>query len=107
MSSYQVGAVCYGSELEAAQAVASAQGGMLVPLGGGTASVSVGAVTGSSISYTLTPLGVGSAITQTTPYTPLPCGLMDTAEGAVLGGAILVVWVSIAAINVLRRGVHE
>lgn len=107
MSSYQVGAVCYPSDLAAAQAVASAQAGTIVPLGSGSAVVSVESVTGSTITYTLTPLDGSSAVTQATPYTPTPCGLLTAADGLALGGSILVVWVTVAAINVLRRGVHE
>jgi len=108
MTSYQVGANCYSSTLAAAQASASSQVGAVVQLG--TKSlyvVDVQAVSATSITYSLNALDNTASIVKTVPYTAQPCGLLDTADGLLLGWGVAIVWLITAAILVMRRGIHE
>jgi hypothetical protein len=107
MASFQVGPTCYGSELDAARAAASAQAGLVVQLGGSAYVLDVQGVAPGSITYALNPVGPGSAIVQTVPYTAQPCGLLDTVDGIMLGWAVAAVWLVTASITHLRKAVHE
>lgn len=106
MASYQVGATCYPSGLAAAQASASSQIGAVVPLGGSLYAVDVQAVSDASITYKLQSLDTTASIVKTVSYTPSPCGLLDTADGLLLGWAVATAWLATAAVIVLRRGIH-
>lgn len=105
--SYQVGPTCYPDELGAAQAAASAQAGAVVQLGASLYVVDVQSVTSTSITYKLQALDTTASIVKTVPYTASPCGLLDTADGLLLGWAVATVWIVTAGILVLRRGIHE
>ncbi len=105
--SFQVGASCYGSELAAAQAAASSQVGAVLQLGGVGYVVDVVGVTASSISYRLTDLSSTASFTKVAPFTPVPCGLLDTADGLVIAWGIATCWLVTAGVLFLRRGLHE
>ncbi len=105
--SFQVGASCYGSELAAAQAAASSQVGTLLQLGGVGYVVDVASVSASSISYRLTDLSSTASFTKVAPFTPLPCGLLDTADGIALGWSIATCWLLVWGVLFLRRGLHN
>jgi hypothetical protein len=107
MAAFQVGSTCYPSGMAAAYAAASSQTGQVVPLGSSLYVVDVQAASDMSITYRLEALDTTASIVKTVPYNPIPCGLLDTADGLLLGGAVAVVWIATAAVNILRRGVHE
>lgn len=110
--SYQVGFTCYSTALAANQVTASAENGSVVQRGSDTYVVTLGNITADSITYifkstTTNVLGTPTTISQTFTSNPVPCGLLDTADAVTLGVGILIAWVATAAVNVLRRGVHE
>ncbi len=107
MASYQVGSNYYSSTLAAAQASASSQAGAVVQLGANPYVVDVQAVSATSITYSLNALDSTASIVKTVPYTAQPCGLLDTADGLLLGWGVAIVWLITAAILVMRRGIHE
>lgn len=107
MAAFQVGTTCYPSGLAAAYAAASSQTGQVVQLGRSLYVVDLQAASENSITYRLQSLDRTGSILKTVPYTAIPCGLLDTADAVVLGGAVVVAWIATAAINILRRGVHE
>lgn len=107
MPAFQVGTTCYPSGLAAAYAAASSQAGQVLQLGSSLYVVDVQAASDTSITYKLDSLDTTASIVKTVPFTPIPCGLLDTADGLLLGGAVAVVWIATAAVNILRRGVHE
>jgi len=90
--SFQVGQACYPTEASAASASASQAVGSIVSRGGDSYSVSVPSVSGTSITYTLTPLGGGSSITTVAPYTPQPCQMLSLGDGLQLGWMIAAAW---------------
>jgi len=107
MPAFQVGTTCYPSALAAAYASASSQIGQVLQLGNSLYVVDLQAASDTSITYKLESLDTTASIVKTVSYTPTPCGLLDTADGLALGGAVAVAWIATAAINILRRGVHE
>ncbi|HYP84396.1 hypothetical protein [Variovorax sp.] len=104
---FQVGSACYSDAQGAAAAIASAQVGTVVAHGGAAYVVDASAVSGTSITYTLTPVSGGTAITLAAPVSVQPCGLLDWQDGMVLGWGVAGVWLAVAAVMVIRRGVHE
>ena len=110
--SFQVGFTCYPTAIAANQVTASSENGSVVQRGNETYVVTLGDITSNSITYiyrstTTNLLGMPTTVSQTFNSNPIPCGLLDTADAILLGSAILVAWVATAAVNVLRRGVHE
>lgn len=104
---WQVGSACYGTLEAANTATASAQVGAVVVHGGTAYVVDVSAVTGAAITYELQPVGGGTPITLAASVTPMECGLLDWQDGLSLGWGIAAVWVAVAAVMVMRKGVHE
>jgi len=105
--SYQVGSTCYSSALVANQAVAASIAGTVGTVGGQSVVISVQAVSDSSITYGYTPLAGGATASTVVALLPMPCGLLDTADGLLLGWAVAAAWLATAAVLFLRKGVHE
>jgi hypothetical protein len=106
MASFQYGSNCYSSALATAQAAASSQIGALVPIGSVVYSVDVLAVSDTSITYKLTDLNSTAALTKSVPFTALPCGLLDTSDGLIIGWGIATAWLVTAGILFLRKGMN-
>lgn len=104
---YQVGSTCYGSAASALSAAASENTGAVVTHGGAAYVVGVQSVTGSSITYQLSPVGGGTPITSVANMTPQPCGLLTAADANLIGWGIAAAWIAVAAIMALRKGAHE
>ncbi|MDO8699118.1 MAG: hypothetical protein Q7J75_01610 [Rhodoferax sp.] len=104
---YQVGPFCYASALDAVAAMASSQVGAVVVKGSVAYVVDVGSYTASSITYALRPVDGGAVISSTTAVAPLPCGLLDWQDGLALGWGVALVWLAVAAVMFVRRGMHE
>lgn len=112
MSSFQVGATCYQTALQANQVTASAENGKVVQRGTDTYVITLGAIDDISITYvfrstTTNALGQATTITQKFESFPQPCGLLETADSFLLAWGVATVWLIAAAINKLRQGVHE
>lgn len=104
---FQVGSACYSDALGAVAAIASGQIGAVVVHGGTAYVINASAIAEDSITYTLGPVGGGTAITVVAPVNPQPCGLLDWQDGLVLGWSIAAAWIATAVVMFLRRGVHE
>lgn len=107
MPSFQSGPFCYSSEVAAASASASAEIGSIVQAGAVSYVVDVVGVTASSITYKLQDVNSSAFIVKESAYTPVPCGLLDTADGLIIGWGIAAVWLFTAGVLFLRRGLHE
>jgi len=107
MASFQVGGVCYSSPLAAVQAMAAGQVGSIRQLGSSAYVVDSTAQTDSSITYVLRELGGPGLVTSTQTVNPLPCGLLDTADGLIIAWGIATAWLVTHGILFLRRGLHE
>jgi hypothetical protein len=105
--SYQIGAFCYGTPEGAANAAASSQAGAVVSIGSASYGVDVAAVSASSITYTFSDVSSTSSFQKVVPFTPVPCGLLDTADGLVMGWSIALCWLAVAGVLFLRRGLQE
>lgn len=103
---YQVNQACYPSALSAAQAVASSQIGSLVDHGGTVYAVDVSTVSGTLITYSLLPVGGGSAITIAAPYTAQDCQLLDLADGLQLGWLVAGVWLAAFGLMFITRALR-
>ena len=104
---FQVGSACYGDAQGAVAAIASSQVGAVVSHGQAAYVVNASEVSESSITYTLSPVAGGAAITMVASVSPQPCGLLDWQDGLYLGWGIAAAWIFTAAIMFLRRGAHE
>ena len=104
---FQVGSACYSDAQGAVAAIASGQVGAVVAHGGAAYVVNASDITSSSITYTLSPVAGGTALTVVSPVTPQPCGLLDWEDGLILGWAIAGAWLATAVVMFLRRGAHE
>lgn len=107
MASFQVGGTCYGSAASAASAAASSQSGAVLPLGTSLVAVDVAAVDAASITYHLRDLQTAALTVQTVPFTPQPCGLLDTSDGLVIGWGIATAWLVTYGLVMLKKGMHE
>lgn len=105
--SYQVGAVCYSDAVAAASAVAAQSVGSVVTHGGAAYVVDVSSVDQSGISYRLVPFGGGQPVVLSMPVNIQPCGLLEWSDGLVLGWGVAGVWIAVAAVLALRRGLHN
>jgi len=107
MVSYQVGSVCYSTPLAAVQAMAAKEVGSVVQIGTATYVVNSTGQTASSITYVLQNVSSAAVVTTTETVTPLPCGLLDTADGLLISWGIAACWLAVAGILFIRRGLHE
>lgn len=103
----QIGSVCYSTPSAAAYAAASENVGAIVPVGSSLYVVGVDGVTDTSITYRFSDVSSRSAFVKVAPFTPVPCGLLDTADGLVMGWSIALVWLAVAGVLFLRRGLQE
>jgi len=102
----QVGAICYASDAAALAAMASAEAGKVVPAGSVVYVVDAVPSGGSSIAYTLTPVGGGTPITSTVSVVIPECSLLDWSDGLTVGWAIALVWIAAYAVLFLREAAH-
>lgn len=104
---WQVGPACYSSPLAAASAAASSQLGAVVVHGSTAYVIDVSSVSGSSIEYALTPVGGGSAITVSSPFTAQECGLLTASDGLVMGWGVAAAWLGAFALLFLTKGLRS
>lgn len=107
MASYQFAGSCYATALSAARAAAASQIGSIVQVGAGSYVVDVQSVSASSITYRLQNVASSATISKVAAFTPLPCGLLDTADGLVIAWGIAAAWLITAGVMHLRRGLSE
>lgn len=107
MASYQVGDTCYSTALAAVQAMAASEVGSIRQLGASAYVVDSSVQTESSITYVMRDIASAGVITSTQAVTPVPCGLLDTADGLVIAWGIATAWLLTAAVLFLRRGIHQ
>jgi len=104
----QVAGTCYSSDDAALAVIASQEVGKVVSAGSSVYVVTAGAGAGRSITYTLTPIGGGTPITQVVPVDfPAGCNLLDWSDGTALGWAVALVWFAVAAVLHLRDAAHN
>ena len=102
---YQVGSACYPTAVAAAQASASSQVGAVVTQGSASYVVDASSVDGSSITYVLTPVAGGTALTVVSPYTAQACGLLDFNDGLNIGWLMAACWLGTAAVLSLKHAI--
>lgn len=107
MASYQVDQSCYSSQLVAVQAMAAREIGKVTQVGTASYVVDVSATSATSITYILRNVSSTATLTKVATVAPQPCGLLDTADGLIVGWGIAAVWLLTAGVMFLRRGVHE
>lgn len=101
---FQVGSACYGTALEAAQVAASSQIGSLV--GGAPYSVSVSSVTADAITFVLSPIGGGAAITHVAPFAAQPCNMLQLADGVQMGWLVAGAWIGAFALLFIAKALR-
>lgn len=104
---FQVGEACYGTALQAAQAVASAQLGAVVNHGGSAYVVDLLSVTEASITYGLRPVGGGAPLQLVSDFVAQPCNLLGVEDGLSMGWMVAGVWVAVYAIVFIARTVFH
>lgn len=104
---WQSGSACYSSPALANRAAASVQSGAVVPLGGDSAVVSVGAVTDTSIQYVLTSITTGATASRLVVVNPPECGLLTGSDGLAMGWAVFGVWTLAWGFAVLARMIRD
>lgn len=102
----QLGATCYASDADALAAMASAEGGKVVPAGSVVYAVEAVPSGASSIAYTLNPIGGGTPVTSTVAVTIPPCTLLDWADGLTIAWGIAGAWIAAAVLLNLRKAAH-
>src|SRR5256885_7269839 len=80
MPSFQVGAACYPTQIQAAQIVASSQIGGIVQQGGSAHVVELRSINPTSITYGLRPVSGGPLIEVVSTFDAQPCGLLQASE---------------------------
>lgn len=107
MASFQVDGVCYSTALSAVQAMAAREVGSIRQVGTAQYVVDSTGQTASTVTYVLRNVSNTAVITTTETVSPLPCGLLDTADGLIIAWGIATAWILTAAVLFLRRGMHE
>lgn len=59
-----------------------------------------------SITYTLNPVGGGTAVVSSVAVELQPCGLLDWQDGLTLGWGIATAWIVTYAVLHLRKAAH-
>lgn len=103
---YQVGSLCYGSDIAATQAIASGEVGKVVEAGSVVYVVDAEATAAGSITYTLNPVGGGTAVVSVHSVELQPCGLLDWEDALTIGWAIATAWIVTSAVLQLRKAAH-
>lgn len=103
---YQVGSACYGTQEQAAQASASSMVGAVVQHGGSAYAVNASSASATAIEYSLSPVGGGTAITISAPYSAQPCGLLTSSDALQMGWMLMAVWVGVYALMFLARALR-
>ncbi len=101
--SFQVGGVCYETELAAARATAASQLGSFVNHSGQSYLISNSNVSATQIEYFFTPVGGGTTISMLNDFSPQPCGLLSAEDGLQIGWLMISVWVAVYGIMFLTR----
>ena len=103
---YQVNDACFPSAISAAQAAASSQIGALKEHGGTLYAVDVSAVTASSITYSLLPVGGGAPVVLVAPYAAQECQLLNLDDGLQLGWMVAAVWLAAFGVMFMARALR-
>ena len=103
---YQVGLVCYGTPQEAASAVASGESGKLLEAGSVVYVVDASVSSAGSITYTLSPVGGGTAVTSAHAVELQPCGLLEWEDSLAISWGIATAWIVTFAVLQLRKAAH-
>lgn len=104
---FQVGAACYSTALQAAQAAASSQIGAVVNHGGSAHVVELLSVTDASITYGLRPVGGGAPLQLTSAYVAQPCNLLQVEDGLTMGWMVGGVWIAVYGLIFLARTIFQ
>jgi len=104
---YQVGSACYPTQLQAAQASASAQVGAVVQQGGSAHVVELRAISGSSITYGLRPAAGGASIEVVSAYEAQPCNLLGLGDGLTMGWMVGGAWLAVFGLMFIARTVFH
>lgn len=104
--SFQVGSACYDTATQAAQASASSHVGAVVALGSTAYELDVSAVDDTSITYVLTPIGGGTALTSVTSYTAQPCNLLTATDGLQLSWLVVGAWAAVFVCVLISRSLR-
>jgi len=104
--SYQVDAACYASALEAAQVSASKSVGSVVQHGSVSYIVDASSVSGSSITYSLYPIGGGASLVTVSPYTAQPCNMLQLSDGLEIGWMVGAAWIAAFAVLFITRALR-
>ncbi|WP_234640659.1 hypothetical protein [Delftia tsuruhatensis] len=107
MPSYQVGAACYPTQLQAAQAVASSQIGNVVQQGGSAHVVELRAINPTAITYGLRPVTGSPLIEVVSTFEAQPCGLLQASDGLALGWMVGGVWIVVYGLTFIARTVFH
>lgn len=107
MPSYQVGAVCYPTQLQAAQTVASSQIGNVVQQGGSAHVVEIRSINPTAITYGLRPVSGGPLIEVVSTFEAQPCGLLQASDGLALGWMVGGVWIVVYGLMFIARTVFH
>lgn len=105
--SFQFGESCYSTALAAAQASAASQIGSIVQIGSASYVVDVASASESSITYKFQDVLSTASVTKVASYTPLPCGLLDTADGVELGWLVAAAWIATAVVLHMRKAAQS
>lgn len=103
---YQVGFRCYGSDLAATQAIAAVEVGKVVEAGSVVYVVDASVTSAGSITYTLSPVGGGTAVTSVHAVELQPCGLLEWEDALTMSWGIATAWILAFAVLQLRKAAH-
>ncbi len=103
---YQVGSLCYGSDLAATQAIAAREVGKVVEAGSVVYVVDAEATAAGAITYTLNPVGGGTALVSAQSVELQPCGLLDWEDSLTIAWAIATAWIVTFAVLQMRKAAH-
>lgn len=104
--SWQVGNYCVETELQAAQATAAANNGVMFSTSAGVVEVMVGNVTETSIQYILRNVSANSQVNRTVIFSAQECQLLTVTDGIQMGWLVGAVWLAAFCLMFLTRALR-
>ena len=104
--SFQFRDSCFSTDVASANAAAAFNNGQIVLHAGSQHVINVSAVSGTSITYNLTPVSGGAPVIIVAPYSAIQCELPSVSDGVLLGWLVASSWIAVYALMFITKALR-